>query len=214
MDILEQINLIIEADRDETALTASSELTARERLFVLEYLNCWNVKRAGLRCGMTPETAKVTGYSLLKKPHVQAAIQDFLEARALSAAAVVDRLMEIGFADYGDFITVNPNNGRVSIDLAKAAREGSTAAIKRVKVGRNGVTEVELHDPVRALELMAKYLNMLTENKNVTINWKNEAASAGLNADTLREQVKQYIALQLSAPKDSSIVEGEFTSDD
>ena len=194
---------VIEASRDEAAELAVGELTQRERLFVLEYVNCWNIRKAALRTGLSPATARVYGYTMMKRPAVQQAIQEFLETRITSAAMVVDRLVEIATGDFTEFLTHDPERNRVTVDLAKAYREGATGLIKKIRMTKGSV-EVELHDPLKALELLARHLGMLNDRQTIAFDWRTEASEAGLNPEELREQVKVMVMKQLGPTEASS----------
>ena len=48
----------------------------RQRVFIEEYLKCWNATKAALAAGYSPKTARVIGSENLTKPDILAEIQD------------------------------------------------------------------------------------------------------------------------------------------
>jgi hypothetical protein len=134
----------------------------------------------------------------MKRPAVKQAIEDFLEARVSSAAMVIDRMVEIATGDFTDFLTYDTERNRVTVDLAKAYREGATGLIRKVRMTKGSV-EVELHDPLKALELLARHHGLLNDRQTISLDWRNEAAEAGLNPEELREQVKDLVRKSLPA---------------
>jgi len=72
-----------------------------------------------------------------------------------------DRLLQLvsdlAEADLGDFLTIS--KGAWKIDVAKAKKSGRTHIIRKLKEGKHG-TELELHDKLKALELVGRYLGL------------------------------------------------------
>lgn len=74
------------------------KLTAKQALFVEEFLVDVNAKEAAIRAGYAEKRAKQEGYKLRRKPHVRAAIDKAMAARLEHTKAgqewVVARLVE------------------------------------------------------------------------------------------------------------------------
>ena len=60
---------------------ASKPLTAKQQLFVSEYLKDLNASQAARRAGYSSKVAAEIGYENLKKPHIAAAIQEAFTQR-------------------------------------------------------------------------------------------------------------------------------------
>jgi len=185
--------VVMEADREAAVADAVVELSVPEQRFVLEYLNCWNVRKAGMRCGWSAATARVYGYQMMKKPAVQQAIQGFMEARGISAGVVLDQLAEIASADFADFMVYDPNTRKVRMDLAQAYEQGATHLIKKVRVTKGSI-EIELHDKVAVLGLLARHFGLLNDKQSITLDWRNELSGIeGANPDEVKTKVKDVI---------------------
>ncbi|GAA0382572.1 terminase small subunit [Paenibacillus motobuensis] len=83
-------------------------LTAKQQLFVKEYLVDLNAKQAAIRAGYSPKTAEQQASRLLSNVKVQKAIQKAMDERAakveISAEQVLQRWKDIAFADPNEII--------------------------------------------------------------------------------------------------------------
>ena len=74
------------------------KLTAKQALFVEEFLVDVNAMEAAIRAGYSKKTAKEEGYKLRQKPHVRAAIDKAMAARLEKTKAgqdwIIARLVE------------------------------------------------------------------------------------------------------------------------
>lgn len=64
-----------------------------------------------------------------------------------------------------EFVAFDPNEadgGRYTLDLRTAKRKGKFHLLKKLKPGRNGI-EIEIHDPLAALEKLARYHGLLKD---------------------------------------------------
>ena len=66
---------------------SKKELTAKQRMFVKEYLIDLNATQAAIRAGYSENAAKEIGYENLTKPHITEAIQQEFAARSPPWAA-------------------------------------------------------------------------------------------------------------------------------
>ncbi len=69
-------------------------MTAKQQLFVDEYLIDLNATQAALRAGYSEKTARSIGAENLSKPDIEKAIADALEARRLRTEITQDRVLE------------------------------------------------------------------------------------------------------------------------
>lgn len=157
-----------------------SRLNDKQRMFVLEYLKDFNATQAGIRAGYSPDSAYSQAHDLLKKPEIQALIQEHIEIAGANTHRVLGELTKIAFADMGEYATVEEGGG-VKLTPFKDLPYGATKAIKKVKNKRTisespdgsamnitDQTELEHHDKLKALELLGKHLGMFKENLQVT----------------------------------------------
>lgn len=132
-------------------------LTSRQRQFVAAYL--------GPAKGNASEAARLAGYGtgagqhahrLLKNAEIRAAIDAGLNETSLTSNQILANLSEIADGSLEDYVKVS-TRGNVSLDLAKAKKAEKLRLIRKLKIDRFGQVQIELHDPLRALELLGKY---------------------------------------------------------
>jgi phage terminase small subunit len=147
-------------------------LTTRQKAFINAYLgNGFNARQAALTAGYAKETAFSQATRILNHPDVKAEIDAFMEESAMSAKEALARLSAIARGDIGDIW----DEATGAIDWQKARAAGKTGLIKhhRHKTIRTDDTEVfedeiELHDPLKALQLIGKQHGLFVERKELT----------------------------------------------
>lgn len=157
--------------------------TAKQRIFVREYLIDLNVTQAAIRAGYSQRTAAEAGSSNLKKPHLRAAIDAALLERAKRAPPEVSTqrvLEEIGRLAYSNMLDyIQPQaDGYAVLDLSQLTRQ-QAAAIQEVTIdeymdGRGEDArpvkrvKFKLSDKSRSLELLGKHLGLFREQLEIT----------------------------------------------
>lgn len=150
-------------------------LNDRQRKFAEAYLNNgYNKKQAAISAGYSKNGAEVTGHQVLSstnvKKYVDSILNDIIESELTTLKKkVLEEFNAIGFSDIKDIL-----NDQGNIDLSKIS-EVNTRAIKAIhndivknKQGEE-VTRVKVvyHDKIKTLELISKYLGILTEKHEI-----------------------------------------------
>lgn len=144
---------------------ADKALNKKEQLFVYEYVTDFNATKAAQRAGYSPENeraAAVQASRMLRKANISRAIEDFVATKAMSAEEVLHRLTRIArgtmqpFLAEGNKVNLHTEAAYADMDLVRSFQEGTS------KVG----TKLELHDKLRALELIGKANGALTNIKD------------------------------------------------
>lgn len=184
-------------------MAGRKQLTAKQRMFALEYIMCKNGTEAARRAGYAGDDATLAAvaYENLRKPQIVAFIEERFAEHAMRANEVIERLSEQARADMGDFINVKHNY--VSIDLEKAQQQNKLHLIKKVKQGKYGI-ELELYDAQAAQRTLAQHHGLL--KTEVIINFppellarfNNLANEAQVSASQLFEDMMNAIAAELS----------------
>ncbi|MGI6078461.1 MAG: terminase small subunit [Fastidiosipilaceae bacterium] len=156
-------------------------LTNKQRLFVAEYLVDLNATQAAIRAGYSIKNADKIGPENLRKPKIQKAIQEQMNAREsrtlITADKVLEELAKIGFANLADYIQVQ-QDGTAYVDISGMTRE-QAAAVQEITVdeytegGGEDARQVKkvklkLIDKIKALELIGKHLAMWVERQEIT----------------------------------------------
>lgn len=151
-------------------------LTKRRRLFIEEYLECWNGSEAARRAGYAH--AGVQACRLLKNAKIQEAINDRLAEKCMSADEVLTRLAKMARGDIADLVLVR-DDGSWTIDWETA--EGKTHLIKSVRDTKHGLI-FEIYDAQAALEKIGrahglfKQIHEVASKQDITLNWDDDDA--------------------------------------
>jgi phage terminase small subunit len=159
------------------------KLTDKENRFVIEYLRDYNGLQAATRAGYSEATAGQIAYELLRRPRVRNKIDEHEKDLSTRFLVTRERLMKemsiAGYADMADYVDVE--NGEVNIKDFKDLPPQITRAIKKVECNktvkylrdnkgkRTGeevehiTTKLELHDGLKAKELMGKEVGMFKD---------------------------------------------------
>ncbi len=142
-------------------------MSMKQKVFVKEYLTCWNgteaARRAGYKCPRQSATEN------LSKPYIMEAIDERLEALGMAADEALMRLSKQARGDLGDFMEISTMG--FSIALLEKDAEGNfkrknTHLLKKIKqktttiIGKSESaddreiheTEIELYDAQSALK--------------------------------------------------------------
>lgn len=148
-------------------------LSNKQRAFVAHYVTHWNASAAARAAGYSAKTAGAIGHENLKKPEIAAAIQQRLDELTMRADEVLVRLTAHARASLADVLrlpdveTADADaRAAWAIDLVKAQQTGAIHAIKTIKHGQYGDT-IELHDPLRPLELLGKYHKLFGDDSGI-----------------------------------------------
>lgn len=139
----------------------------RER-FCQHYTKHWNATRAAKEAGYKEKWASSIGYQLLQNTLVKKRISELTEHAikeiGVTRERVLTELSRIAFTGMKDLATWNESG--VSFKPSKDIDEDVAAAISEVSetvTQAGGTLRIKQHDKVRALEILAKNLKMLTD---------------------------------------------------
>lgn len=141
----------------------ANKLTPKQRRFIDEYLIDLNATRAAIRAGYSKKTAGPIAAENLSKPIIQAEIQkrrNRLQSKLeITQERVLQELAAIAFANGADYAKVVNSGLLPTVEMIPTDElpPEKLPAIAGIKANQYGV-EVKLHDKVKALELLGKYL--------------------------------------------------------
>ena len=158
-------------DDDTDVITTAlpvPRLTPMQALFVEEYLVDLNAKQAAIRAGYSARTAHQQGSQIFNRPAVQAALRERMAARVARTEVqqdqVIRELARIAFGDLRDAVRWGPEG--VTLRDSAGLAEDVARTIAEVKQSDSGLS-IKRHDKLKALELLAKHLGMLTERQEL-----------------------------------------------
>ena len=171
--------------KTKTKAKAEPKLTAKQELFVAEYLaNGYNATQAAISAGYSKKTAKEMGAENLAKPHIAAKLEagkaKVLEKVNIDAEWLHRRLAEESDADIADLydedgVLKHPK------DWPLVWRKGLVGGMdveqlfigkgeKRTRIGQ--VVKLKLSDRVKRLELLGKHVKVQAFKENINLEGK------------------------------------------
>ena len=158
-------------------------LSNKQRIFIDEYLQCWNATEAARRAGYKGNDATLAsvGWENLRKPEIASVIEQRLQESQMSADEALKLLADIARGDISDLMDVTSVGW--SLDMKKAKERGMTKLIKKVKqttitkIGRKQddddeertYLEVELYPADAALRDILKVHEKIPSDNKIVI---------------------------------------------
>lgn len=207
-----ELRHMVEADKqldlDLEGLPPEAPLPLPLRFFIQHYItNGFRGGPAVLAAGITtnPNVASVYAHRYLRRPAVQAEmanqLRELIADGRLSRDALLIRLRSIIHANPADFFDTDPDGGLTLRDLSELTPE-QAAAIKKLQVNtthrkggeKQSTVNVELLDPMRAIELAAKMLEIIGDKLDVTS--AGEPIKTGAPMEIIVRREPQGIAIE------------------
>jgi phage terminase small subunit len=155
------------------------KLTARQAMFVSEFLVDGNATAAAKRAGYSAKTAKAIGAENLAKPAIAAAIAEAqtkrLERNDVTAERVIAQLAAIAFADPRKLFTPD---GRLK-PLDEIDADTRAALVIEVTEGTDAdgnptfSRKVKFAEKLRALEMLGKHLGLFRDRLEIAGSAEN-----------------------------------------
>jgi phage terminase small subunit len=146
-------------------MSETVKLTDKQRVFIEEYLKCWNASEAARRAGYSEKTAPFIGAENLKKPQIAEAIKKRISEVAMSADEVLLRLAEQARAEQSRFWKCDFGE-KVYVDMNALIEAGYAHLIKSfTRDALTGkITKVEFYDSQAALKLMGQHHKLFSDD--------------------------------------------------
>ena len=149
--------------------------TAREDLFIAEYLLTLNATEACNKAYPKNNHPEVYGCMLLKKPHISVVVNKrlskVLDKLELKAEDVIEEIRKLAFADIGNYLeygpeglTLKPSNEVDTSVISEVFVVETTTTVDKVTTKKVS-TKFKLHDKLKSLEILARYFKLLTDSK-------------------------------------------------
>ena len=144
----------------------------KQRVFVEEYLKCWNATEAARRAGYKHPNKQ--GPRLMVNVGIRKEIERRLKEKAITADEVIQRLAEQARADHSQYLT---DSGQ--LDMKRLIADGKGHLIKSIKNTQWG-RQVEFYDGQTALVHLGKHLGLFTDklevsgNVNLVVSWDDD----------------------------------------
>lgn len=206
------------------------ELTPMQRRFVKEYFVDFEGKAAAIRAGYSPTIASAQASKMLKQPHIAEALAKETKKKEYEIDIDANRtLLELARISYFDPRQVlewetiaaaedgepsddDDEGGKkvrvgdfmLRIKDAKDLSDDAAAAIKEFKIDDKGIT-VKFHDKLRALEVLAKFHNLVRPADHINI-FNQLGVMNESQLDELEREVLKRLGTQSAQ---GHVIEGE-----
>lgn len=146
-------------------------LTSKQRLFIEEYLTCWNATEAARRAGYANPNKR--GPENVVKSGIREEIRRRLAEKAMPADEVLARLSIQASADVRDLVEFaehDSEDGKIKAGEMvglRLTRDAPLHLIKSLTPTRYGL-KVELHDQQAALVLLARHHGLLVDRQELS----------------------------------------------
>ena len=150
-----------------------ANLTAKQALFVKEYLIDLNAKQAAIRSGYSEKSAAVVGCENLTKPNVQQEIQKHIikrnESLEYSARDVLKRHIEIDNLDVADIVDKNDSLLPIREWPIEWRKSISGIDIQSIQKGDEQavLSKIKWPDTLRNIELLGKHVTVQAYGANL-----------------------------------------------
>lgn len=148
-------------------------LTDKQKLFVLEYVKDQNGARAARAAGYSEKSDDEIAYENLRKPQIRAAVDAYLNAKAMSAAEAVHLLSQWGRGTIQPFlisgeINLSMPNAQENLHLIKEVEQFKTTTTTENSVSETIRTKIKLHDPMAAVSKILEVHGRIVQRRDVT----------------------------------------------
>ena len=143
-------------------------LSKKQKFFVEYYLQTWNATQSAIKAGYSKRSAGVIGYENLTKPQIAEEIQRRIDDVVMTSNEVLTNLSDIARSNVESLMDIN-DRGQLTFNFKRAQAEGKLHLIKSIIPTAYG-TKVELHDRMKALELIGKHNGLFMDRVDVTSN--------------------------------------------
>ncbi|HUV82861.1 MAG TPA: terminase small subunit [archaeon] len=144
----------------------SRRISKKQKVFINEYLKCWNAAQAAIRAGYSERSAKQTGHRLITNDYLSKIIKERINEIVMSADEALSLLSDQARASLDDCMDIDPK-GKISLNFKKAKEKGKLHLIKSIVPTASGL-KVELYSSQRALELIGKAHGVFVDKVDIT----------------------------------------------
>lgn len=166
-------------------------MNPKQKKFVQEYLVDLNATQAAIRAGYSSKTAGSMGFDLLKKPEIQAAIQEGQKRLSIkteiSADRVIRELALIAFSDMRSFARWRGDDFRLKdSDELSEAESRCVSEISSTTTKDGGSIRFKLHSKVEALDKLGRHLGLFE-----LARFAHEKEMASLDRSVLKDAIAE-----------------------
>lgn len=188
--------------RFRNVVKLTERLTARQRLFITEYLaDPTNAGAAARRAGYSAATADQAASRLLATPtiwnRIQAERERIMRMRSVSFSRIVQELADVGFVDIDE--AFNEDGELLPLHDMPARLRRAISSIEVESTDRGSVmTKIRLNNKIGALDQMAKLLDLYPRNRGT--NGDQPGGESRILTPMLLDRLREQLTDQSRRP--------------
>ena len=114
--------------------------------------------------------AKSIGAQNIRKPNIQACIQDILGISVMQPNEVMSRLTKMAGANITEMLDVDPVTNKATLNLSKAMSRGAMYLIKKLNFDSFGnLKSIEIHDSFAALGKIGQHYKLFDRHREAQL---------------------------------------------
>jgi hypothetical protein len=176
------------------AAKAGKELAPWEYQFIYTYLQIWDATESCRRLNKFADP-KHHGWVMMRDPRIRKVLNEHLAMHRITGDEILARLSDQARANLGDYLEIDPDTGKTTIDLRRAQAAHKLGVIKKLNINSvtGMVSHIELTDTQAAMKLVGQYFGMFVDRYVVALHVKEELETAldklerNLPADTFNQ---------------------------
>lgn len=139
-------------------------LNNKQRVFVEEYLKCWNATEAARRAGYAERSIRVIASENLAKPNIKSVIEARIAELKMSADEVLLRLANQARGDIGEFTEIGNSSDLGNHSQSAIVKKFKKRTYRPKDCDPYEEIEIELYDTQAALVHLGKAHALFTDN--------------------------------------------------
>lgn len=170
--------------KEKIDILINDEITDKQRLFCIFYMQNFNATQAAIKAGYSKETASIIGFENLRKPNIKNYLNElkglYAQEDYLETKRILEKHKQIAFSDIKDFVEFKNEKYQIVDEKGehdyykfnfkvKDDDEIDGTLIKKIGIGKYGPM-IELEDKSKSLEFLTKFYGLNTneneEDKN------------------------------------------------
>ena len=171
------------------------KLTNKRKVFIEEYLQCWNATKAARRAGY--RHPHVMGNRLIKVKEIAAIIEARLKEKAMSSDEVLARMAAVARFDISEFVTDVPGKPSSRIDFNALMASEKSHVVKSIVPTKEG-DKIEFYDSLAALNMIGKH-HRLFADRIIVDDWRSELIDLLRKGEVEPEQIQKDFPSDLAA---------------
>jgi len=152
----------------------NSKLNAKQERFCIEYLVDFNGKQAAIRSGYSKSSARQIADQNLSKLDIRKHIGDLTEQAFKDTQMLVNenltRILKIAAADIGNYMKWD-KHGNITVFPSSEVDTEMISEVTKTETKDGSTFKFKLHDKLKGIELLGKYLGMYAERTEEKKEW-------------------------------------------